>query len=97
MTHIGGILCVIGMACAVWFAYGWLLLPVPCPVRAVISASGAGEGLEQTVRGLLWLQRTGLWHGDIAIRDEGLSHVGVTLALTLARKDGIEFYGRASR
>lgn len=97
MTHIFGIFCVIGMACLVWLAYGWMLLPAPCFVRAVVSASGAGEGLEQTVRALLWLQRAGLWHGDIAIRDEGLSGAGVSLALTLARKDGIEFYGRTPR
>ena len=97
MTHIIGILAVVGMALVVWLAYGWLLLPAPCPVRVVVSGSGAGEGLEQTVRGLLWLQRMGLWHGDIAICDDGLSHVGVTLALTLARQEGIVFCGRSPR
>lgn len=97
MTQFLAVLAVIGMACVVWLAYGWLLLPGRCPVRAVVSASGSGDGLEQTVRGLLWLQRSGLWRGDIAIQDDGLDPAGVSLALTLARRNSIEFYGKVPR
>lgn len=95
MTQIFAVLAVFGMACLVWLAYGWLLLPGSCPIRAVVMAAGGGEGLEHTVKGLLWLRRTGLWHGEIAIRDAGLNQEGLALALTLARQDGVEFCGRA--
>lgn len=91
MLQFFAVLAVFGLACLVWLAYGWLLLPGSCPVRAVITAAGTGEGLEQTVKGLLWLQRTGLWKGVISIQDGGLTQEGLLLALTLARQDGIEF------
>lgn len=94
MTQILAIFSVIGMACLVWLGCGWLLLPGRCPVQAVVSAMGPGDGLEQTVRGLVWMRRAGLWRGVIAIRDDGLSHDGLTLALTLARQDGVEFCGK---
>lgn len=94
MTQIFAILAVFGIACLLWLAYGWLLLPGSCPVQAVVTAAGGGEGLEQTVKGLLWLRRTGLWEGTISIRDGGLTEEGLLLALALARQDGIEFLGR---
>ena len=94
MTQIFAVLAVFGMACLVWLAYGWLLLPGSCPVQAVGSAAGRGEGLEHTVRGLLWLRRTGLLRCSVAIRDDGLNHEGLMLALTLARQEGVEFCGK---
>lgn len=94
MTQLLAVFAVIGMAFLVWLAYGWLLLPGSCPIRAVVSAAGAGEGLEQTVKGLLWLRRAGLWHGVISIQDSGLNEPGVMLALMLAREDGVEFCGK---
>ena len=84
------VLAVFGMACLVWLAYGWLLLPGDCPVEAVIAASGSGEGLEHTVRGLLWLRKNRLWCGRIVIRDAGLDPEGLALAAALARREGIE-------
>ena len=83
-----------GLACAVWLLYGWLLLPVRCPVRVEVSATGAGEGLEQAVKGLLWLQKNRLWKGTISIRDDGLTPEGIALALALSRQSGLEFVGR---
>ena len=53
MTHFFAIFAVFGLACLVWLAYGWLLLPGACPIQAVVTATGGGEGLEQTIKGLL--------------------------------------------
>ena len=47
MTQVFAVMAVFGMACLVWLAYGWLLLPGRCPVRAEVLAEGSGEGLEQ--------------------------------------------------
>lgn len=94
MIQLFAILAVFGLACLVWLAYGWLLLPGSCPVQAVVTATGGGEGLEQTIKSLLWLRKNRLWSGTISIRDGGLTHDGLLLALALARQDGIEFYGR---
>lgn len=91
MTQFFTVLAVFGMACLVWLAYGWLLLPGSCPVQAVVLADGGGEGLEHTVKGLLWLRRSGLWHGIVTIRDAGLNQEGTKLAQALARQDGVEF------
>ncbi len=79
-----------GLAGAVWLGLGRLLLPAPCPVRAVIVGRGCGDGLEQTVRGLLWLRRSGLWRGTVVITDGGLDPQGLALARMLARRDGVE-------
>jgi len=94
MAELFAVLAVFGLACVVWLAYGWLLTPGNCPVQAVVTAAGSGEGLEQTVRGLLWLRRSGLLQGTVTIRDGGLTRDGLVLALTLARRDGVEFAGR---
>lgn len=96
MTQIFAVLAVFGTACLVWLAYGWLLLPGSCPVQAVVLACGEGEGLEHTVKGLLWLRRTGLWHGTVSIRDTGLSREGLLLARTLARQEGVELCERTA-
>ena len=74
-------------------AVGWLLLPGVCPVRAVVEARGPGDGLEQTVKALLWLRRTGLWRGAIVIDDHGLDEGGAALARTLAAQRGVYFTG----
>ena len=76
-----------------WLAVGWLLLPGVDPVRAVVEARGTGEGLEQTVKALLWLRRTGLWRGAIVIDDHGLDERGAALARALASRRGVYFTG----
>ena len=93
MTEILAVLAVLGMACLVWQAGGWLLLPGRCPVRAQVLASGDGDGVEQTVRALLWLRRSGLWRGQVVIVDSGLSREGLSLVMALARRTGAEFAG----
>lgn len=95
MTVVFSVFAVFGMACVVWLAYGWLLLPESCPLCVVVTATGMGEGVEQTVKGLLWLRKNHLWKGSISIRDGGLSREGLNLVMTVARQEGVEFSGRA--
>ena len=87
------LLAAFGLVSLVWLAVGWLLLPGVCPVRAVIQARADGDGLEQTVKALLWLRRTGLWRGAVVIDDHGLDERGAALALTLAGQRGVYFTG----
>lgn len=87
----GLVLVAFGIVCLIWLAVGRLLLPGSCAVRAVVKGVGGGDGLEQTVKGLLWLRRTGFWQGVVVIEDGGLDQAGRLLAQTLARQDGVEF------
>ena len=68
MTQVFAVMAVFGMACLVWLAYGWLLLPGRCPVRAEVLAEGSGEGLEQTLRAIRWLRqyRPGICRGQLS-------------------------------
>lgn len=85
------LLAAFGLVSLVWLAVGALLLPGVCPARMVVDARGSGEGLEQTVKALLWLRRTGLWWGEVVIEDCGLSREGEALARALAEQNGVEF------
>ncbi len=76
-----------------WLALGALLLPGECPGRMVIGAAGDAAGLEQAVRGALWLRRTGLWRGRIVIEDLGLTESGRALAQLLSAEGGVSFTG----
>ena len=87
------LLAAFGLVSVSWLALGALLLPGRCAARFVVSARGGGEGLEQTVKGLLWLRRTGLWRGEIVIEDCGLDRDGAALARALAEKNGVCFSG----
>lgn len=85
------LLAAFGLVSLVWLAVGALLLPGVCPARMVVDAKGSGEGLEQTVKALLWLRRTGLWWGDVVIEDCGLDRDGMALARALGSQNGVEF------
>ena len=87
------LLAAFGLVSLGWLTLGALLLPGRCAARFVVSARDGGEGLEQTVKGLLWLRRAGLWRGGIVIEDCGLDRDGLALARTLAEKDGVCFSG----
>ena len=82
-----------GLVSLGWLALGALLLPGVCPARMVVDAQGGGEGLEQSVKALLWLRRTGLWRGAVVIDDHGLDERGAALARTLAGQRGVYFTG----
>lgn len=93
LPFLAVLLAAFGLVSLGWLALGWLLLPGVCPVRAVVEAREAGDGLEQTVKALLWLRRTGLWRGAIVIDDHGLDERGAALARTLAAHRGVYFSG----
>ena len=87
------LLAAFGLVSLGWLALGALVLPGSCAVRMVITAEGRGDGLEQTVKALLWLRRTGLWRGEVVIEDCGLDEDGGLLARTLAEEHGVVFTG----
>jgi len=88
---LAALLAAFGLVCLGWLALGALLLPGVCPARMMVDAKGDGAGLEQTVKALLWLRRTGLWWGEVVIEDCGLNQEGETLARALAEQGGVEF------
>lgn len=80
-------LTVIGLLSLGWSLFGRLLTPVgPGPVYAVVPASGRGEGLEQTVKGLLWLRSGELAGMTVVVADAGLDEEGLRLAQALCRQ-----------
>ena len=89
------LLAAFGLVSLGWLALGALLLPWRCEARLTVCARGRGEGLEQSIKGLLWLRRTGLWRGEVAIEDCGLDKDGLALARALAEKNGVSFSGDA--
>ena len=91
LQFLAVLLAAFGLVCLGWLAAGALLLPGVCPARMVVDAKGSGDGLEQTVKALLWLRRTGLWWGDVVIEDCGLNREGAALAQALGAQNGVEF------
>ncbi len=91
LQFLAVLLAAFGLVCLGWLAVGALLLPGVCPARMVVDAKGSGDGLEQTVKALLWLRRTGLWWGDVVIEDCGLNREGAALAQALGAQNGVEF------
>lgn len=89
------LLAAFGMVSLGWLILGALLLPGGCAGRMVVDAKGSAEGLEQSVKGLLWLRHSGLWRGEVVIEDCGLDEGGAALARTLAQKHGVLFTGDA--
>ena len=90
---LAALLAAFGLVGLGWLALGALLLPGVCPARMVVDAQGDGGGLEQTVKGLLWLRRSGLWRGEVVIEDCGLDGDGAALARALAEENGVLFTG----
>lgn len=93
VQFLAALLAAFGLVSLWWLAVGALLLPGVCPARMVVDAKGDGGGLEQTVKALLWLRRTGLWWGEVVIEDRGLDGDGAALARTLAERSGVRFSG----
>ena len=91
LQFLAVLLAAFGLVSLGWLALGALLLPGVCPARMVVEAKGDGGGLEQSVKALLWLRRTGLWWGEVVIEDCGLNRQGEALARALARRTGVEF------
>lgn len=90
---LAALLAAFGLVSLGWLALGALLLPGVCPARMVVDAKGGGDGLEQTVKALLWLRRAGLWWGEVVIEDCGLDEAGFALAHALGSQNGVRFSG----
>lgn len=93
LPFLAALLAAFGLMSLGWLAMGALLLPGVCSARMVVDAKGDGSGLEQTVKALLWLRRTGLWWGEVVIEDLGLDESGAALARALAEQNGVSFSG----
>lgn len=79
--------CVLGLGGTLWWLLGRLLRPVKGGgVLAVIPTRGTGEGLEQSVRMLIWLRSLGLLTCPVVIADLGLGQAGQDVALRLAAR-----------
>ena len=87
------LLAAFGLVSLGWLALGLLLLPGGCAVRVVVAARDGADGLEQTVKAMLWLRRAGLWRGEVVIEDCGLNGDGAALARALAEENGVSFSG----
>ena len=79
------LMCMVGSCCALCLFYGKLLCPAAGrDLWAVVWGSGAGDGLEQRVRCLAWLQNCGLRRCAVVVADGGLDADGRALAARLA-------------
>lgn len=78
-----GLLAALGLLGLCWLLLGRLLLPIPLALTVSLTGYGDGVGLEQGVKALHWLRRTGLWRGEILILDGGMSPQGLAVARRL--------------
>jgi len=73
-----------------WTVYGSLRTPVRCGrgtgVSTVVTARGSAEGLEQTLKGLVWLEENGIVVARILIVDCGMNEEGLALARLLTKR-----------
>ena len=86
------LLAAVGLLALGWVLFGKLVAPVggkESPIYAVIPASGGGDGLEHTVRGLLWLQGGQLARCNCRIVDCGLDQRGRAAAAVLCEQGGV--------
>lgn len=86
------LLAVAGLMSLSWLLMGHILTPAGgTGTVSLIPGTGDGETLEQSVRGLLWLQGGGLLGGRVLIVDCGLTPAGRAVAAALCiREPGLE-------
>ena len=76
-----------GGCCIVCFLYSCILCPhAACGTVAVVRGAGNGEGLEQRVRNLMWLQSCGVLRCRPMLVDCGLDEEGRAIAVRLAER-----------
>lgn len=83
-------LCVILLACLYRLLCRRLLSPEQegaLPVYAVIPAIGDGDGLEQTLRHLRWLNAENLTAFTVIVADGGLTPAGLEVVRASMKKD----------
>ena len=88
---VAAVLCILGLTGALWWLVGRMLRPLPHGSAFVLlRGRGDGCGLEQTVRGFIWLRGLGLLQAPVLIADLGLTARGREIALRLcARWPGV--------
>ena len=73
-----------------WSMYRSLRIPVRAGrgtgVSTVVTAQGSADGLEQTLKSLVWLEENGIVVARILIVDCGMDDEGLALARFLAKK-----------
>ena len=72
-----------------WLVLGRILTPegtLRLPVTIQVFCHGEGEGMEETLRALLWLRDRGLGGCRILLVDEGLTERGRRVAKLLCRR-----------
>ena len=75
------------VCCAGCLLYSCLLCPHTAQgTLAVVWGTGTGEGLEQRVRSLMWLQSCGVLCCTVVLADGGLDENGRRLAAGLAAR-----------
>lgn len=91
LESITAVVCVLGLTGALWWLLGRMLRPLPRGSAFVLlRGRGDGHGLEQTVRGFVWLRGLGVLRVPILIADLGLNVRGREIALRLcARWPGV--------
>ena len=79
------LLAAVGLLSLGWLLFGRLVRPAggAGQVYAVVPAAGDGAGLEQTVKGLLWLRDGELARFTVVIADDGLDETGRAVAAAL--------------
>ena len=74
----------------IWSLFGSLRTPIRCGpgigICTVISVQGSAEGLEQTLKGLAFLQESGAMLGQILLVDVGLNEDGQILSRLILNK-----------
>lgn len=95
------LVCAVGIYCLVCLFLGHLMLPgTSRGTWVIVWGVGAGDDLEQRVRGLMSLQNWGLLRCSVVIADAGLDDRGRALAarligrwptLTLCTKQELEY------
>ncbi len=78
MSVLIAVLAAVGLCTLLWLIFGGLLLPVGSDgtLRVYVLATGSAGNVEQILRGLCWLKRTGILGGKINILDAGLNGAG---------------------
>lgn len=80
LSLVGGLGLLLAVGCR-------LLLPVSGPgLWTVVRARDGAEGLEQQVRGLVWLHGWGLLRCPVVVADAGLNERGRDLVCRLAER-----------
>lgn len=79
------LICMAGLCCIACLLYSKMLCSYSAQgTLAVVWGVGSGEGVEQRVRSLVWLQECGLLRCDLVVADAGLNEEGRALAACLA-------------